>query len=119
MRRIILLACACALTGSVGVAQDAPPDQPRTIHVTAKKYEFSPSEIQVKAGEPVQIVFESTDAKHGFECPDLGLKKVTFEKDKPVTVTFTPAKAGTFDFKCANFCGFGHGRMKGHIVVSP
>jgi heme/copper-type cytochrome/quinol oxidase subunit 2 len=24
---------------------------------------------------------------------------------------------GTYDFKCAKFCGFGHDRMKGKLVV--
>ena len=35
------------------------------------------------------------------------------------TVSFTPDKPGTYEFKCARFCGMGHGRMKGEIVVGP
>jgi len=70
-------------------------------------------------GETIGLSLNSVDAKHGFECKDLGIQKVTFEKEKPVTLTFTASTPGTFEFKCANFCGFGHGRMKGQIVVSP
>lgn len=92
--------------------------EPRKITVTAKKYEFSPSRIELKLGQPVEITFESQDTKHGFACSELKLEKVVFEKDKPVTVKFTPEKAGTYEFKCANWCGFGHGKMKGEIVVT-
>jgi cytochrome c oxidase subunit 2 len=97
----------------------SPTGEARKITVTAKKYEFNPSRIELKVGEPVDITFESEDTEHGFVCKDLKLEKVTFKKDSPAHVTFTPDKAGTFDFKCAKFCGLGHGKMKGQFVVSP
>lgn len=108
---------------ALGVAQaraqqETPSGEPRKITVTAKKYEFSPARIELKAGEETQITFESQDAKHGFTCKELGVDKVEFEKDKPATVTIKAEKAGTYAFKCAHFCGFGHGKMKGEIVVS-
>ena len=92
--------------------------EPQKITVTAKKYEFSPSTIEVKAGQPVEITLQSEDTTHGFECKELGIEKVVFEKDKPGTVTFTAEKPGTYEFKCAKWCGFGHGKMKGQIVVT-
>jgi cytochrome c oxidase subunit 2 len=113
MRKIAVLA-AVLFGGSLLLAQDS-----QKITVTAKKYEFSPSTIEVKAGQPVEITFQSEDTKHGFECKELGLEKVVFEKDKPETVTFTPEKPGTYEFKCARFCGMGHSKMKGQIVVTP
>ena len=91
----------------------------RKIEVVARKFEFSPARIEVKAGEPVEITFRSEDTKHGFACKELGLEKVVFTKEEPATVTFTPDKPGTYEFKCARFCGLGHGKMKGEIVVSP
>ena len=96
----------------------APPEA-RKIEVVAKKYEFEPSRIELKVGEPVEITFRSTDTKHGFVSKDLKLEKVVFSKDEPATVSFTPDKPGTFEFKCARFCGMGHGKMKGEIVVTP
>jgi cytochrome c oxidase subunit 2 len=96
------------------------PQEPRKITVVAKKYEFQPSQIELKAGEPVEITFTSEDTKHGFVCPELNLKEIVYEKDKPVTITFTPEKPGTYPFKCSHRCGFGHGRMKGaFVVVAP
>jgi len=110
---------AVALLGVILRAQDSAPasSEPQKITVTAKKYEFNPSHIEVKAGQPVEITFRSEDTKHGFEQKDLGIEKVVFSKDEPQTVKFTPAKAGTYPFKCAKFCGMGHGGMKGEIVV--
>jgi heme/copper-type cytochrome/quinol oxidase subunit 2 len=95
------------------------PPEPRKITVTAKKYEFEPKRIELKAGEPVEITFESLDTKHGFSCKDLKLEPVVFTKDNPGKVTFTPETPGTYRFKCAHFCGLGHPKMKGEIVVTP
>ena len=114
-RPLVLSGAAAAFAVSLLLAQT---DEPKKITVKAKKYEFDPARIEVTVGQPVEITFASEDTKHGFACKELGLEKVEFEKDKPQTVRFTPDKAGTFPFKCAHFCGFGHGKMKGEIVVS-
>ena len=98
---------------------NAVPPEAKKIEVVAHKYAFEPSRIEVRVGEPVEITFRSTDTKHGFVSKDLGLEKVVFSKDQSATVKFTPSKAGTFRFKCAKFCGMGHGKMKGEIVVTP
>ncbi|HEY6051825.1 MAG TPA: cupredoxin domain-containing protein [Thermoanaerobaculia bacterium] len=99
-------------------AQTEKTAEPRKITVTAKKYEFSPNRIELKAGEPVEITFESLDTEHGFVCPDLKLEKITYKKDSPGKVAFTPEKPGTYPFKCAKWCGFGHGKMHGEFVVT-
>jgi cytochrome c oxidase subunit 2 len=95
------------------------PPEPRKITVMAKKYEFQPNRIELKVGEPVEITFESQDTKHGFSCKDLNVEKIVFTKDSPGKVTFTPEKPGAYKFKCAHFCGMGHPKMKGEIVVNP
>lgn len=110
---------ACALAAIAARAQDAAPAPAvRKITITAKKYEFSPSKIELKVGEPVDITLEPQDATHGFTCKDLGIDKVVVEKGKSETFRVTPQKAGIYEFKCAKWCGFGHGRMKGEIVVT-
>ena len=124
MRKPVMLASvlAAALCGAYLLkAQDAAPapsSEPKKITVMAKKFEFNPSHIELKVGQPVEITLQSEDTKHGFEQKDLGIEKVVFSKDEPQTVKFTPTKAGTFPFKCAKFCGLGHGGMKGEIVVT-
>ncbi len=39
----------------------------KEITVSAKKFEFGPSEIRVKAGSRVRLVITSTDREHGIE----------------------------------------------------
>ena len=90
------------------------------IEITAKKLrQFDVTRIEAKVGETVELTLNSLDVKHGFECQELGIAKVVFDKDQPASVRFTATKPGTYEFKCANFCGMGHGRMKGQIIVSP
>jgi heme/copper-type cytochrome/quinol oxidase subunit 2 len=126
MRKSVVLASltAAVLCGAFLLrAQDATPapsqsGEPKKITVTAKKFEFNPSHIELKINEPVEITFQSEDTKHGFEQKELGIAKVIISKDEPQTVKFTPTKVGTFPFKCAKFCGMGHSGMKGEIVVT-
>jgi heme/copper-type cytochrome/quinol oxidase subunit 2 len=117
-RTLFLVLVAAWFWSSLAPAQEAQePKEIRKITVVAHRYAFEPSTIELKAGEPVEITFVSQDAKHGFECPDLHLEKIVYEPGKPATVTFTPETPGTYRFKCAHFCGFGHGKMKGEFVV--
>jgi heme/copper-type cytochrome/quinol oxidase subunit 2 len=109
---ILLLSLAVSFPASASA-------ESRKIDVVARKFVFEPARIEVKVGEPVEIIFRSEDTKHGFVCKELGLEKVVFTKEEPATVTFTPDKPGTYPFKCARFCGLGHGKMKGEIVVTP
>ena len=111
---LVLLAPA-----ALGLAQDAAPTAaPRKITITARKYEFNPAKIEMKVGEPVEITLQAEDATHGFTCKDLGVDKVVVEKGHGKSFVVTPQKAGTYEFKCAKWCGFGHGRMKGEILVT-
>jgi cytochrome c oxidase subunit 2 len=108
---------------------------PRVIDVSAKKYEFSPAEIKVKVGEKVELKVHSEDETHGvklnlypegaknkkeiglvFDTPDAN-GKVTKETDQ--VLDFVAQKPGTYDFVCAKFCGFGHDKMKGKLIVEP
>ncbi|HEY7113308.1 MAG TPA: cupredoxin domain-containing protein [Thermoanaerobaculia bacterium] len=109
-----------ALATLASFAQDAaaPAAPARKITVTARKYEFNPAKIEMKVGEPVEITLQAEDTTHGFTCKDLGVEKVVVEKGQSQSFVVTPQKAGTYEFKCAKWCGFGHGKMKGEIVVT-
>ncbi len=115
--RFVLLSLAAFLL--VTLASNAQEPEPRKITVTAKKYAFSPSRIEMKVGETLEITFESLDKTHGFSCKDLTSEKVKFKKGEPTTLTLKAEKPGTYKFKCAHFCGLGHPKMKGQIVVTP
>jgi cytochrome c oxidase subunit 2 len=107
----------------------------KVIEMTAKKYEFNPSPVQVKAGTKVQLKIATLDRKHGFKIelyPDGSDKKsepglvfsskedcFTVDKGAPAVVEFVAKTPGTYSFKCCMHCGLGHGGMKGQLIVEP
>lgn len=86
------------------------------IQVTAKKYEFNPKEIKVHQGDHVKLVITALDHDHGFKVGAFQVDQL-LKKGKATTVEFVADKVGTFPFECSHFCGLGHGRMKGKLVV--
>lgn len=110
---VIGAVAAVALASVVGAARPAE----KIIHITAKKFEFTPGEITVKKGEPVVIEIKSEDVKHGFSLPDFKVR-ASIEPGKTVTVRFTPDRAGRFTFACDVFCGDGHEDMSGTLAVT-
>lgn len=87
------------------------------IKITAKKFEYSPSEIIVKKGIPVELELTSLDRLHGFNCPGLKIR-TDITPGKVNTLRFVPGKAGKYPFHCDIFCGLGHGEMRGTIIVT-
>jgi cytochrome c oxidase subunit II len=92
-------------------------DPPRRVEIVAKRFEFSPSEISLKKGEPVIIVLTSKDVEHGLKFEEFN-QVVKAKKGESSQVEFTPDKAGTFIAQCASFCGSGHGSMKLTVNVT-
>jgi cytochrome c oxidase subunit 2 len=88
----------------------------RVVKITAHKFEYEPSEIHLKVGEPVVLELTSKDVTHGFNIPDLGLR-ADIEPGETVRVRLVPKKAGTFEFHCDNFCGIDHESMSAAIIV--
>lgn len=110
---VILLVTAAAIASTIEAARPAE----KVIHITAKKFEFTPGEITLKKGEPVVLEIKSEDVKHGFSLPDFKIR-ASIEPGKTATVRFTPDKAGQFTFACDVFCGDGHEDMSGTLTVT-
>ncbi len=89
----------------------------QVIKITAKKFEYSPSNITLKKGVHVTLELTSLDQLHGFNCPGLNIRS-DIAPEKVSTIRFTPEKTGTFDFHCDVFCGSGHEQMTGTITVT-
>ncbi|MBZ5515728.1 MAG: cupredoxin domain-containing protein [Acidobacteriia bacterium] len=88
----------------------------REIQMTAKKYEFNPNVLTVKKGDHVKLIITALDRDHGFKLDAFGINQ-KLKKGDPTTIEFTADKGGTFPFQCSEFCGFGHGKMKGKLIV--
>lgn len=89
---------------------------PRTVVVSAKRFEFSPKEITLKKGEPVKLQLTTDDVTHGFLQKALGID-ATIKPGETAEVVLVPQTAGRFTTICDHFCGAGHGNMKMTIVV--
>ncbi len=88
----------------------SPPNKTRHIQVVASRFSFEPSEITVKKGEPVTITFRSKDVTHGLVIEDLRIHR-EIKKGRPQDLTLVPGTTGTFEGRCAHFCGKGHASM--------
>jgi len=84
--------------------------------MTAQNYEFNPSVIKVKRGEKVRLLITATDRDHGIKIQGYDIDQV-LKKGATETIEFTADKVGTFEFKCSVYCGKGHRKMKGTLVV--
>ena len=95
------------------------------IDVEASMSGFDKKEIHVKVGQPVTIRLTSIDnshhtdggGKHQWAVDELGVDVIA-QPESSNTVTFTPAKAGTYTFYCDICCGGkANPTMNGQIVV--
>lgn len=92
------------------------PATPRTVEISAKRFEFTPNEVHLRAGQPVTIRLAATDRAHGLLVKELGID-LDAATDKPDSVTITPNRAGTYAAICDHYCGSGHGGMRMTFIV--
>jgi heme/copper-type cytochrome/quinol oxidase subunit 2 len=107
--------------------------QVQVVELKAKKYEFDPSPVHVKAGTKVQLKITAIDHDHGFKIamyPDgaesSGAPRLVFtsaqdcwllKKGETTMIEFTAQTPGTYPFRCCHTCGLGHRGMKGELIV--
>jgi cytochrome c oxidase subunit 2 len=115
MQKLILALASLFFAANINATLFAD-EAPRVIEIQAKKFEFIPQEIHLKAGQPVVLHLKSLDRKHGFKVPELGLDEVV-KAGEVTEVKFTPQTKGAFAFHCSVFCGSGHEGMTGTIIV--
>jgi heme/copper-type cytochrome/quinol oxidase subunit 2 len=120
----------CLPQPSAVAAQD---QNAQIIEVVARKYEYSPAPVHVKAGTRVQLKITAVDHDHGFKIgsePDgahPGAKPgLVFsssqdcwqlKKGETTTIEFLAQTSGIYTFKCCHTCGLGHRGMKSELVV--
>ncbi len=92
--------------------------QPRVIEVVAKRYAFEPAVVEVVVGEPVRLLVTSADGVHGFQVKQFKIGKEIPRGAEAVAIDFTPDMAGRYPILCSEYCGDGHGDMKGTLVVA-
>lgn len=114
---IILLIAVCATAAGAWAPQVQDGGNVKTIDVIASRFQFEPATITVAQGDRVRLRLHSADRTHAFAIKALRVKTLIPSGGEAVTVEFVADRAGSFDFTCAEYCGTGHARMKGRLVV--
>lgn len=112
---------AGALLLSAAAAAHAPAaDGPQTRQFTieASRYAFQPAQIVVQTGDVVELELRSADTDHGLAIKALGVKVAIPKGGAAVTARFVAKQPGRFPIECSEYCGSGHKRMRGELVVA-
>lgn len=84
--------------------------------VTGRNFSFIPSEIRVKQGETVKIIFDNVEGFHDFMISEFNIKTNQIQAPAKAEVEFVADKKGTFEY----YCSVGQHRqfgMKGNLIV--
>jgi cytochrome c oxidase subunit 2 len=90
----------------------------RRIEVVASRYAYDPPVIEAREGEVLELELRSADTDHGFEIKPYGIKVAIPKGGAVVRVTFVADKPGRFVIECSEYCGSGHKRMRGELIVT-
>ena len=92
---------------------------PKVVEVSAERFRFTPSEIRVKAGSPLELRLTSDDTDHGFHIVNTDIDvRIPKRGRGATTIVFDPPGPGRYTFACSHVCGAGHSFMRGTIVVT-
>jgi len=106
----VVVLLAAGAVSSAGAAQ--------RFEVVASRYKFEPARIEVRQGDIVELVLRSADTDHGFAIKALAVKVAIPKGGEAVGVSFVASRPGTFPIECSEYCGSGHKRMRGELVVT-
>jgi len=98
--------------GGVPVVEPAPGSE---VYLAARMWDWYPI-LKLRKGETYRIHMSSTDLNHGFSLQPLNINFQVLPGYDHV-ITMTPTTTGEFVIVCNEFCGIGHDRMIGKIIV--
>jgi heme/copper-type cytochrome/quinol oxidase subunit 2 len=117
-RTVTSLAVLLTAVAGLGVASLAQEQGRYEITLTAKRYEFSQTRIEVAANDVVRITLVAEDIPHTFTVDEYRISKRA-APGRPVTFEFRADKPGTFPFYCNLTAEEGCRGMRGELVVTP
>lgn len=72
--------------------------------------------LRLPLGEPVLLLLRANDVIHSFYVPEFRIK-MDAVPGMVTRIWFTPTTLGQFQVVCAEYCGIGHARMLGQVLV--
>jgi cytochrome c oxidase subunit II len=114
---LLTTAAVAGLLAALGISARLMAQQTEpVIPIQVKRFEFTPTQIVLKRGVPVILELTSLDVVHGFNVAGLNIR-ADVVPGQATQVRLVPYKVGRFDYRCDHFCGLGHWKVKGTIVV--
>ena len=123
---IILAIPTVNITLDQSPSTEAAKDQNGTkVEVTAKQFAWDfkhangkkeINELVIPEGEPIVLKLKSADVVHSFWVPELAGKVDTYP-NKTLTYVIKNPEKGTYQGKCAEFCGTNHADMTFEVKV--
>lgn len=116
MKGILVVLLGIALFLWIGAWTQAAPRE-QTVQITASEWKFEPAQFTVEAAVPLQLTqLNKGTTQHDFAIEALGVSLPLIDPGKSASVRFTPAKKGSFEFKCT-VPGHAEVGMRGTITV--
>ena len=97
-----------------GVAVVEPPPG-GDAYILARMWSFTPI-LKLHRGQTYRVHISSPDLQHGFSLQPLNMNFQAVPGYDHV-LTLTPTSKGEFTIACNEFCGIGHDKMIGKILV--
>ena len=114
--RIVLAAAALA----VSIFQGSASQERRVVRVTAERFSYTPSRIELEAGEAIELVVTSDDTSHGLRIQGTDIDRTIPKRGSgEIRVTVQIDEPGRYTFECSRVCGAGHNFMRGELIVRP
>jgi cytochrome c oxidase subunit 2 len=90
---------------------------PRRVEIVASRYAFTPAVVEARQGEALELALRSADTDHGIAIKAYGVKTAIPKGGAVVRVLLVADRPGRFPIECSEYCGSGHKRMRGELVV--
>ena len=84
-------------------------------YLVARMWNWYPV-LKLRQGETYRLHLSSLDLNHGFSLQPMNMNFQVMPGYDHV-LTITPTSTGVFTIVCNEFCGIGHDKMIGHILV--
>ena len=115
MKPFLRLALLCV---SLAAQEPSARKPDRVISISAERFTYSPSRINLKQGELVELVLTSEDTDHGFRIQGTSIDLTIPPQGRgEARVRFIAQRKGQFVYECSRPCGAGHNLMRGMVIV--
>lgn len=111
----MLAALGLTAGATAAVASQQAPAR-REIKISARKYTFVPSHVEVNEGDVLKITLTTADIPHSLVIDEYRIAKRA-NPDQPAVFEFRADRTGTFPFYCDLSYDEGCRAMRGQLIV--